>query len=269
MKGSNHDFLQFKIIFSEPETIGACYSSYAENEIKMSDTSMKIDDGFLSVQGLSDTKYLACLREGKLIFPSNPVDQTAGHQFKVFLGDEFVWFKFKGFPPQPFLDKLFAQNKPTRSDMIAYEEEATETAFFTVTKSAIFTEKVKSKIASWNRFCSPVITTFAVFLLIAIIALVVYFTRSVADCLRSDTREYYWLSAYNNMSGWDFEVDVEVESCTVTPFNMTEHLDRFFECFRFQYPRYRNSSWEMPRLLGGPQYLDYLPSYSCSLPPRQ
>lgn len=270
-----------RLFFSTLEASGSCYASYSPHEIKLSNTVLNLEDGVISVSGLGDTEHLICFREGKLIFPNNPLDHTIEHQLAVYEGDEFIWFKFKGIPPANFSESLFPEEgeRPSLERMLRFRKKASNLFTFEVKNSAPLMARVKSKIASWNRFALPIgFSLFIVFGAIMVIACVIYFSPNPKDWSYdyndSDLRKWRPLVLTYNETSESHLLHLEISKNIPTrPFNLSEYLDRVSDCLASQFPHRDPYEWQDVTdlsLIEPSRYYYWrgIPSNNCSLPPQ-
>lgn len=210
--------------------------SYRENEVVIDGTRMHLEGTTASISGLSADRYLLCFREGKLIFPLNPVDQQIEHSLEVYEGDKFYWV----YDPQGALHaRVFHR--------ISVSEEEFETGYgFQVVakKDSNLATRAHSYFRSldwfFHRYRALIILMFAI---VAIIPIIVIVVTSIPHktttppappldlCLDPQLIPCRTLTFRYNSSDLrltSFRMDVD-RNCNES-FNWTENAERAYEC---------------------------------------
>lgn len=264
------------LVFTGLQHLGFSIIIYTPHEATIDGTKVKLEEGGrLTVEGLSDSKYLVSFREGNLVFPSNPADQTVDHELQVYSGDEFIWFEFKGNPPQSFIDKLFdVVRKTSQEELLMFRKEAEEVCTFTLAESITLSSRIGNKLASWNRFTPPAFFIFVFIFIVGIAMLLIHFLRSKPPgdpCFTPESREYRSI-LFDYGGDWtNFDLmNLEVpKNCSKTAlFNLTEYMDRIMDCLPILFPDRVPYSWQRIRASSISLYYEMTPLRNCSLPPQ-
>lgn len=225
---------QASLILGNFEDDGAGYqrSRYSKHEIEIEGTAVRLNGKVLHISGLSNQRYLLCFREGNLIFPNAPADQTVEHELAVEEGDWFAWFG--GPVSQSFLDGLrdrFTEDEIDKTQVYSFR---------------ILTERpqIKSKLIPYRRLgcvAGIVVGTLLAFgftfgILFLVNSLPAPPGPSNRDlCLRPDTFVSYFLEflsndSYNAYESMHLLVD---KNCSNFTFEWNEHnQERAMQCLQ-------------------------------------
>lgn len=75
------------------------YASYSKKRITIDNTVISLrEEGRIHVEGLDESTFLICYREGRLVFPNSIEDHHLLPDWNIYEGDELIWLKYDGIP---------------------------------------------------------------------------------------------------------------------------------------------------------------------------